>query len=127
MASRGCAASRAESLRLSDPRLNSCGYAATRAESLWLSDRSPKPCGYAATRAEGLWLSDPRLNSCGYAAEAKPPNKCNPTIGKPEAFRTDSGKAAKEPHLIVVWSDLLRTLHEISKEIFLRGGSSCFQ
>jgi len=49
-------------------------------------------------------------NTCGYAAEAKPP-ALSPIVGKPEAFRTESGKAARQCSVLAKQSsDLVHQL-----------------
>jgi len=52
-------------------------------------------CGFAASRAESPWLSvKPQLFS-GYAARGEASPFLRLTNGKPEAFRTERGAAAK--------------------------------
>ena len=58
---------------------------------------SPSYSGFAATRAERLRLSVAVTKYLGgYAAEAEPQGGSQ-VAGKPEAFRTERGRAATEP------------------------------
>jgi len=52
-------------------------------------------CGFAASRAESLWLSDRWfLKGRGFASGGVAAKSNSALDGKPEAFRTEGGKAA---------------------------------